>query len=512
MKTKKNLMLRYKDFLFESLILESIVVYSSKFKDILKDIDSPVAKAILDIESKDLDVANNYLDINDKDTISFITDRKAKEILQQKDKFVTYTGSGGFLKHAATNSEIFGLLEYEPVGDKTYHPQGGEKGEVLKKAKSPKSDNIYVKVQFPGGMSVVNENNLRYVDVNQLPFQQNRQTIRTGRGVKALLSKSDYKFTDADIEQFVNKYKSAWDTMNDIFRKFELVSGDSIAYWYDQNRYAEQRSTLGTSCMKGVRSTYFDIYVKNPEKCSLLILKSDDDAKIKGRAIVWKLDNPKVTFVDRVYTNYDSDVDLFKQYAYNKGWYHKRQQSSSDDYILVGKDGQLNEGHLVVNLKSESEAGYRNYPYLDTIKYFNQESGVLTTEDSRNSITLEDTGGRWVGEECDSCGGSGRVTCGECDGDGEISCSECYSRSRRRSTGYVECEDCDGNGKQECTTCKGSGKVDEEDCADCAGDGEKDCSNCGGDGEVTCSECDGDATRTCPRCDGECDVDCPECN
>lgn len=98
MKTKKNLMLRYKDFLFESLILESIVVYSSKFKDILKDIDSPVAKAILDIESKDLDIANNYLDINDKDTISFITDRKAKEILQQKDKFATYTGGAGFLK------------------------------------------------------------------------------------------------------------------------------------------------------------------------------------------------------------------------------------------------------------------------------------------------------------------------------------------------------------------------------------------------------------------------------
>ena len=60
---------KYNDFLFESLILESIVVYSNKFKDILKEIDSPVAKAILDTETKDLDVANNYLDINDKDTI-----------------------------------------------------------------------------------------------------------------------------------------------------------------------------------------------------------------------------------------------------------------------------------------------------------------------------------------------------------------------------------------------------------------------------------------------------------
>lgn len=505
-------MLRYKDFIFESLILESIVVYSNKFKDILKEIDSPVAQAILDIESKDLDVSNNYLDINDKDTISFISDRRAQDILNQKDKFAIYTGGSGFLKHSPTNSEMFRLLEYEPVGEKTYHPQNGEKGEVLKKSKSTRSDNIYVKIQFPGGLTVINENNLRYVDVNQLPFQQNRQTIRTGRGIKALLSKSDYKFTDADIEQFVNKYKSAWDTMNDIFRKFELVNGDKISYWYNHNNYAEQRSTLGTSCMKAVRSSFFDIYVKNPEKCSLLILKSDDETKIKGRAIVWNLDNPKVTFVDRVYTNYDSDVDLFKQYAYSKGWYHKVHQSSSDSYVLVGKEGEINQGHLVVNLKNESEGGYRNYPYLDTIKYFNQDTGVLTTEDSRSSITLEDTGGRWVGEECDSCGGDGRVTCGECDGDGDLSCPECYSRSRRRSTGEVECEDCSGSGNQECSTCKGSGKVDEEDCADCDGDGKNDCSNCDGSGEVECDECGGNTRRTCPRCDGDGDIDCPECN
>ena len=205
-------------------------------------------------------------------------------------------------------------------------------------------------------------------------------------------------------------------------------------------------------------------------------------------------------------------VDLFKQYAYNKGWYHKRQQSSSDDYIIIGKDGQLNEGHLVVNLKSEFEAGYRNYPYLDTIKYFNQESGKLTTEHSRYSITLEDTGGRWIGEECGSCGGSGRVTCSECDGDGEINCPDCYSRSRRRSTGYVDCEDCSGNGKQECTTCKGSGKVDEEDCADCDGDGENDCSNCEGDGEVTCSGCGGSGRVTCSECDGDGEINCPDCS
>jgi len=506
---------KYNDFLFESLILESIVVYSGKFKDILRKVDSPVAKAILDIETKDLDVANNYLDINDKDTISFITDRKAKEILQQKDKFVVFNGGSGFLKHAATNAEVFGLLEYEPVGEKTYHPQAGERGEVLKKAKSPKSENIYVKVQFPGGLTVVNENNLRYVDVNQLPFQQNRQTIRTGRGVKALLSKSDFKFTDADIEQFVNKYKSAWDAMNDIFRKFELVSGGDIAEWYNHSNYAEQRGTMGSSCMKAVSPSYFDIYVNNPEKCSLLILKTDDDQKIKGRALVWKLDSPQVTYVDRIYTNNDSDVELFKQYAYSKGWYHKPNQSSSNDCTMVGKEGTKREGNLVVNLKNSNEGNYDRYPYLDTLKYFNTSSGKLTTEEMRgygDYITLEDTGGRWIeDEECDNCGGDGRVDCYECDGDGKIECGECYSRSARRSTGLVDCDECSGGGEVDCSDCNGTGQIDGEDCSDCSGKGIISCSDCDGKGEIDCPGCDGNGDRECSECDGDGRLDCPEC-
>ncbi len=506
---------KYNEFLFESLILESIVVYSNKFKDILKEIDSPVAKAILDIETKDLDVANNFLDINDKDTISFIADRKAKELLEQKDKFVIYNGGSGFLRHSAGNAEIFALLEYEPVGDQTYHPQNGEKGEVLKKSKSPKSENIYVKVKFPGGITVINENNLRYVDVNQLPFQQNRQTIRTGRGVKALLSKSDYKFTDADIEQFVNKYKSAWDAMNDIFRKFELVSGEQIAHWYNYNKYEEQRGTMGSSCMKAVDESYFNIYANNPDKCSLLILKSDDGQKIKGRALVWKLDSPQVTYVDRIYTNNDSDVELFKQYAYGKGWYHKPNQSSSNDYSMVGKEGVRKEGHLVVNLKNQNEGDYDRYPYLDTLKYFNTSSGKLTTEEMRgysNYITLEDTGGRWIeDEECDHCGGDGRVDCYECDGDGKVRCSECYSRSARRSTGKVECGECSGAGELDCPDCDGKGEIDGENCESCNGDGKKQCPDCDGDGDIDCEDCGGDGEVECGNCDGDGRVDCPEC-
>jgi len=507
---------RYKDFIFESLINESIVVFSDKFKKILGFVDSPVAKALLDIESKDLDIANNYLDTNDKDTISFITDRKVKEIEQSIEKFVVYKGEGGFLKHSPANAEMFKMLEYTPKGESCYHPEDGEIGEVLKSAKSTESDKVYLKVQFEDGISIVNKDKTRKQDIKDLAFIQNRQTIRTGRGVKALLSKSEYAFKDAEIEQFVNKYKSEWDKMNDIFRKFELVSGNSIATWYNYTKYQNHgQGTLGNSCMKSSPSSFFDIYCNNPDKCKLLILKSDDETKIKGRAIIWHLDSPKnIIYMDRIYTNTDSDVELFKQYALKNGWYHKRINNSSDDTSMIGNDGTKTPESISVNLLSENSGQYGNYPYLDTLKYFYYLTGVLTTKHpnkDKSVYILEDTGGRYINDECEVCDGEGRVDCPECDGSGQVNCSECYSRSKRRSTGTIECEDCDGKGETECVKCKGSGEVDGEECKDCDGNGNISCDTCDGNGETDCTNCGGDGEHECSNCEGSGRVDCPEC-
>ena len=100
-------MLRYTDFILESLLLESIVVYSTKFRKLVSDIDSPVSKAILDMESQDFEIANNYLDTLDRDQFTFITDRKIKELSKGQENIVIYEGDGGFLKHSPVNNEIF---------------------------------------------------------------------------------------------------------------------------------------------------------------------------------------------------------------------------------------------------------------------------------------------------------------------------------------------------------------------------------------------------------------------
>jgi len=517
-------MLRYTDFMLESLILESIVYYSDKFKKILSTIDSPVAKTLLDMESKDLDIVNNYLDIVDREQISFIPDRRAGQIIQANQDKVTYTGNRGFLSHSDANKNIFARLDYTPQGETTYHPSTGEEGVILSTTQSPTSDRVYCKVQFPGGISVINKERLRKVEIDKLLYSQNRQPIRIGRGIRAMLKPSGVTFTDSEIEDFVNKYKAAWDKMNDIFRNFEVVKEDKIAYWYNSINYAARTSTLGSSCMSNVEDEYFDIYVNNPEKISLVILKNDDGDKILGRALLWELDQPKITFMDRIYTASDSYIQLFKDYCYKMGWYHKVHQNSGSSEILnidsAGNKTVKSEA-LQTGLKTLRAGDYQKFPYLDTLKYFNISTGVISSDynfkrsSHHNVYTLEVTDGTWSeNQECDTCGGSGEVECYECGGSGQMDCTECRQRVGRivRSTGSVSCGECGGEGEVDCGECNGTGKVDGEDCADCTGSGRVTCTDCDGDGKNDCPECGGSTEVECTECGGSGTISCSDCS
>ena len=77
--------------------------------------------------------------------------------------------------------------------------------------------------------------------------------------------------------------------------------------------------------------------MQSPEVCTLVIYKSDDDTdKILGRALLWKLRDGK-RFMDRIYTANDSDVQLFKDYAKENGWYTKRGNAEQIHCVQYGE-------------------------------------------------------------------------------------------------------------------------------------------------------------------------------
>ena len=511
---------RYFDFVNESLdlILESDVVYSDKLRNVLSKIDSQISKKLIEIENVDLPVRSNYFDIvlTKNDMVSFIPDRKAQEIIKDIKEFWAFTGAaGGWLKHTDGNNGLFSKLGYVPEGD-PYRPNGTDMGEIVSETVSETSGKTYCWVKFTNangdflGQGVYNKEKLtlKRDSKEKEVWSKSRQEVSVGRGIRALLLTTGEKFLDKDIEQFVNLYKSAIDKLNDKFSFFDVVSGSDIAYWYNYNNYFVRSGTLGSSCMAGARASWLEIYTNNPDQCSMVIFKSTEDInKIVGRALLWTLSDGK-KFMDRIYTVADSDVQLFREYAKENGWYSKYYNSSTEDGTSYAPNGATEKLDLVVNL---SQKDYNYYPYLDTLKYFTPGSGILNNKEGE--LELEDTGGGHSNseDECDECGGSGTVTCGDCDGDGTESCYNCDGNGR------VDCSDCDGNGENTCSNCDGSGKVEDDegneiDCDDCNGSGQIECVECSGNGRVDCDDCDGDGENNCSNCDGDGEVDCYECN
>ena len=501
---------RYFDFINESLefILESDVVYSDKFRLTLSKIDDVISKSLLDIENKDLTVQSNYFDVNfeKNDTVSFIPDRKAQEILKDVKEFYRFSGSGGWLKHSEANAELFSKLGYVPEGS-PYSPNSGDLGEIVGEVVSETSGKTYCWVKFMNvtgdyiGQGVYNKERLVKTqdDKSKEVWSKNRQELKIGRAVRALLKSAGKEVLDKDIEQFVNLYKSTIDKLNDKFSYFEVVTGSDIAHWYHHRNYLVRSGTLGNSCMSAAPARWLEIYTENPNQCELVIFKSQDDPeKIIGRALLWTLPDGK-RFMDRIYVNNDSDVQLFRDYAKENGWYSKYYNNSGGDTKAYSPEGGSVDLDLRITLDVKD---YNNFPYLDTLKYFTPGSGVL--DPYNGEYLLEDTGGGHSGS-CEYCGGSGRLECGDCYGSGEYECGEC------EGSGNVQCRTCRGNGKEECGECDGSGEIDGEECENCGGSGETTCRDCDGDGENDCGRCGGRGEVECSNCDGRGEVDCYEC-
>jgi len=509
---------KYSDFIKENLefILESNVVFSDNFRKAMTKIDHPMAKSILGVENKDLTVQANYLDIefSKNDTITFTPDRKAQEILADTKEVVRFIGSGGgWLKHKESNNKLFEQLGYTyEEGSEAYSPNSRDLGEVIAKVTSETSGKSYAWVKFKDqsgndvGQGVYNVEKIRYVDERiKKVWSSNRQEIKVGRAMRALLKESGVEFADKDFETFVNLYKAAIDKINDKFSYIEVVRGSDIAHWYHNKNYFEKSGTLGSSCMSSAPESWLEIYTANPE-VGLVIYKSIDDTdKIIGRALLWELKDGK-EFLDRIYTVNDSDVQLFRDYAKENGWYYKEYNNSSDSGFVIAPDGSRINLDLTVNL---TDASMSEFPYLDTLKYFSRRSKTISNKHVDGCYVLEDTSGDYV-RPCDTCGGEGRMECSDCDGSGSEECNNCSGN------GEVDCSECDGSGKEECSNCNGSGNIEgsdgEEECSDCDGLGKVDCSSCDGKGKEECSDCGGEGNSECSNCGGNGEVECYDCH
>ena len=223
-------------------------------------------------------------------------------------------------------------------------------------------------------------------------WTQSRNPIKIGRFIRQVFPG---KYSDVDIEKFVNAFKGLEDKINE---KFILADGKDIKKYYWWENYKEMAGDLGKSCMAR-KKKYFKIYTKNPEVCRLLVLLEDD--KVIGRALIWKLDrndgpNEIEYFMDRQYTILQSDVLKFTNYAKENGWAYKT-YNNHHSYSNITFNGEEKNCDIVVKVKVED---YDQYPYMDTLKRFNPKTGELfndTEKDgNKGQYLLEDTDGDYT--------------------------------------------------------------------------------------------------------------------
>lgn len=391
-------MLKYSNFLLEqkicSLLLESKVEFSKNFRGILSAMQNPIASSILALQDQDKDVTQNYIDSDLKsiDMITFIQDRRAKQLTKDKeDNFKIVKDQHLKISDFQTedgerqNTEIYRLLGLDIK--KANRAETGTEVKIIKRIVSPfnnaKTYCSYVSLDSKYN-GVINVEALEPSDeVYKELWSTSRNSMRIGRLIRALVPLTGKKFTDSEIEKFVNEYKSVVNIMNDAFLKFDVVSGGDIIHFYNISNYASDDGTLGSSCMADVPDSYLYIYGSNPDVCNLVILydergsikdgkyKSD---KIIGRALLWTTTSGEM-FMDRIYTVNQSDEELFKKFAARNGWWCKKHQNSNNAFTAE-KGSETKNPSYVVKLKNWDD----QFPYIDTLCYLNDDDGTLSNK------------------------------------------------------------------------------------------------------------------------------------
>lgn len=357
-------MLKYEEYILENkvvkLLLENKITFEEDFQEIISILSGKgdtIAKELMLLNNADLKMNQNIISLSDnKNAINFLSDKKiTKKVIINNGR--TY----------ATWNEMMATMGFQdPTGEHIF--PNGTIGTVKQIVPHPGDPGIML-AHFVADAPI---NGVTECIINVLGLgdaETNKpSSMNIGRFINRILTVAGITFTPKQVEDFVNKFKTEFDTIkNDVFRKFKLVSGEDIKKYYNENSYEKPaKGSLWNSCMRYNKcGDYLDIYVKNTNQISMLVLFDKTKDKIKGRALVWKLDNPKKDgvgriFLDRIYVRDDADVYLFIEYAKKNGWLYKLHQNNMPEDIYGDE--------IKLDVKLEN-SDFDYYPYLDTLAY-----------------------------------------------------------------------------------------------------------------------------------------------
>ncbi len=186
-----------------------------------------------------------------------------------------------------------------------------------------------------------------------------------------------------DIEIFSNLFRA--ESKKPQFT-FQIMKGEDIRKYYYYEYHASDYGSLGVSCMRYEScQKMFNLYVENPDKISMIAMMNAS-GNVMGRALLWDFDGNKI--MDRIYTINDEQLPFyFKKWATENGYLFRSQQNWYNSLQFEKLGGERKLLKLEVNLENFD---FRYYPYMDTFKFFNPDTGVLSNfrPEGREHYTL----------------------------------------------------------------------------------------------------------------------------
>ena len=266
------------------------------------------------------------------------------------------------------------------------------------------------------GMEDLLDKNLNSIEITNNEndiLSLTRSKIKIGRFLNKVIN-TPKKYPESLIDKFVVYLQSNSKNTDDKW-KISLVKGDEIAKYYNSNNYRTENkfgSSLWQSCMNDKKNKHidhwsfehikniFDIYTKNPEVCSLLIM-TDESGKLAARALVWNVSVKQkekelgnIKFVDRIYSTEDWMVMKIQNWAKENGMARRLTNIGYNCSDIFYGGGKYYEVQMDVSV---NKIYYSAFPYLDTFNYYDVKGGRLLNYKPSDfkGFGLQSTEGNW---------------------------------------------------------------------------------------------------------------------
>ena len=233
-----------------------------------------------------------------------------------------------------------------------------------------------------------------------------------GKIIRRIITDFENRFTFKDLEHFVSLYKlESFKECGELGDLiFEEVSGEKIRWAYHEDNYYQQTGELGSSCM---RYSYCQPYlgIYCANPDKISLAILLKKDKVAARSLIWNISETE-RWHDRIYA-----IDENTKIAMRS-----RLEAYHDCYNK-GKDAFIPLKHT----------DFDTYPYMDTFKYLDTGRGLSNDCNSNYDKELTDAEGNNDHSECSYCGSHQHsddlyeITMGRYRGD--YMCSNCCTHT-----------------------------------------------------------------------------------